>query len=303
MKNISLRHRQILKAILLLMAVLLAMMSVNAIRVAALSPKGSLTVLLENKREEPISGMQVLLCKIADFDGYEYLPSMELASSGISIDGILSSPDDYTARSVRDYIVQHDVTAKETISLNGKAFFSDLDQGIWLAYCAEEQAYTFEPFLVFIPYTINGEMSLDLVSSPKTDDALYPSRNVYVVKKWEDKNNVAKTRPSDITVELLRDGEVLESVILNEGNGWAHTFNALPKEGAYTVREVPVTDYKTQIDGDAMNGYVITNTYIGEKLPQTGQIWIPVILIALCGVGCIVLGVMQMGKRKKNDGK
>ena len=93
-----------------------------------------------------------------------------------------------------------------------------------------------------------------------------------VEKVWNDNNNAAKKRPSEITVQLLRQAEgsdaveTVDSVVLNEKNEWKHTFDKLllaNKEGkAYTYRVI-----ESKVDSYASDvvlidkTFVITNTY------------------------------------------
>ena len=62
-------------------------------------------------------------------------------------------------------------------------------------------------------------------------------------------------------------------------------------------------DYTVQYSGDMENGFIITNSYNGEKLPQTGQYWWPIILISIAGVGFITLGIieLELSKNGKKD--
>ena len=101
-----------------------------------------------------------------------------------------------------------------------------------------------------------------------------------------------------MSVELLNGKKVVSSVELCEENGWAHTFLGIAKNGDYSVREKAVENYKADYSGDETNGFIITNTYAGEKLPQAGQYWWPIILIAVAGLCFIVLGVYEIGAKK-----
>ncbi|MBQ9037493.1 MAG: Cna B-type domain-containing protein [Erysipelotrichaceae bacterium] len=84
--------------------------------------------------------------------------------------------------------------------------------------------------------------------------------DITVVKKWEDNENGNETRPSAITVNLLADGESVETVRLSENDEWQYTFEGMPKyskgnEITYTVTEEPVEAYETSV-----KDFVITNT-------------------------------------------
>ncbi len=95
-----------------------------------------------------------------------------------------------------------------------------------------------------------------------------PVTEVPVEKVWDDSSNVDQLRPASITVKLLADGEDAgEALTLSDSNNWKGTFTDLPvydadgNEIAYTVEEVNVEGYTTDITGDAGTGYVITNTH------------------------------------------
>ena len=95
---------------------------------------------------------------------------------------------------------------------------------------------------------------------------------VTVTKVW--KNDSKTDRPESVTVELLRNGAVCDTVQLSDSNDWTHTFADLPVEdedGApyeYTAKEVSVPGYTTQITGDAEEGFIITNTKEADPDPS-----------------------------------
>lgn len=97
-----------------------------------------------------------------------------------------------------------------------------------------------------------------------------------VEKIWDDNENQDGKRPDEITVKLLADGEVLQTVKLTAKNEWKYVFKDLDIEKIvdengvevtekikYTIEEVKVADYETAIDGSgsATEGFVITNKH------------------------------------------
>lgn len=85
--------------------------------------------------------------------------------------------------------------------------------------------------------------------------------SVPVEKKW------VGPAAEKATVRLLADGEDAgQSIELNESNGWKGSFKGLPKysesgsEVRYTVAEVPVEGYSSEVTGDAERGFTVTNT-------------------------------------------
>lgn len=94
--------------------------------------------------------------------------------------------------------------------------------------------------------------------------------NIEGVKTWADNDDQDGMRPESITINLLKNGEVIETITVTEDDGWAWAFTNLPKyeaEGVsinYTVTENAVEDYSTEIDG-----YNITNTHTPAKTSVT----------------------------------
>ena len=264
----------------------------------AAEEKGIISVTLEDKNKNKINDVTVYLCQVAELNNHGYYPTTAFESSGISISGFINSPDESSAKSVTDYIKSNQIEVLSSASKNGKATFSDLALGIWVVFCDEESKYTFNPYIVFLPYESGGKRYYEVSSSPKIKDNKPGEISIYVVKKWDDKNNAAKKRPDSVNIELLNGSEVVLAAKLSESNGWSHTFTGVSKDGNYSVREKTVANYKANYSGDMANGFVVTNTYNGEKLPQTGQYWWPIILIAIAGAGFIALGVYEVGVKK-----
>ncbi len=260
--------------------------------------RGIISVTLEDKNKKPVNDMQVHLCQIAQLSQSGYYPTAGFENSGISISGIVNAPNAATAKAVAEYVKGKDIPTLSQPTEGGVAYFSDLALGIWLVYCGEDEKYTFNPYIVLLPYATANSFVYEIHSTPKLENSAPNKTNIYVIKKWNDKNNAPKKRPNSVTIELLNGSNVVATKELNEENGWAHTFLELPKDGNYTVREQAVAHYKADYSGDAVNGFVVTNTYDGEKLPQTGQYRWPILFIAIAGVCFVLLGVYEIGVKK-----
>lgn len=92
---------------------------------------------------------------------------------------------------------------------------------------------------------------------------------VPVRKDWSDSDNQDGLRPDGITVNLLKNGEVVDSAVLNAGNNWYHEFavdgNA-SDANAYSVAEASAPDGYTKSDAVIKDGiFVITNTHETAK--------------------------------------
>ncbi len=91
--------------------------------------------------------------------------------------------------------------------------------------------------------------------------------SVDVSKTWDDQDDQDGKRPKDVTVKLLADKEDTgKTLTLDKDNGWKGTFSNLDKyngesEIAYTIEEVKVDGYTTEVTGSADKGYTIKNTH------------------------------------------
>ncbi|MBP3427547.1 MAG: Cna B-type domain-containing protein [Clostridia bacterium] len=116
----------------------------------------------------------------------------------------------------------------------------------------------------------NCDMKFNLL--PKYEAAEVGLDVVSVNKIWDTDEGIKK--PNDITVELLKDGTVVNSATLAESNNWHHTFGNLTK-GSYSVREADsnlfyevITESKTET---IANCWVFTDA---ANLKDNPKIWI-----------------------------
>ncbi len=112
-------------------------------------------------------------------------------------------------------------------------------------------------------YTITNSHTPEKISLP-------------VTKSWDDNEDQDGARPTSITVVLVaNDVETETTLILNEENNWTGSFTELDKfkegkEIVYTVKELPVTGYTTEITPLTDGGYNITNSHTPETTSISG---------------------------------
>ena len=92
--------------------------------------------------------------------------------------------------------------------------------------------------------------------------------SVSVTKKWIGKEGTAAK------IHLYAGNTEVDSVTLNTGNNWKHTFAGLEKykdgkEIKYMIKEDAIANYKIDISGDAASGFTVKNT-------NTEKITVPV---------------------------
>ena len=122
-----------------------------------------------------------------------------------------------------------------------------------------------------IPNT--AHYSIDVANQGKYKDesntvTVKPKETSLKVKKtWDDKDNSSK-RPKTITVKLLQDGKELREATLDAEFGWEYEFTGLEADREYTVEEVPVNYYVTEVRGNAEEGFELIN-HTRPWLPET----------------------------------
>ena len=99
-------------------------------------------------------------------------------------------------------------------------------------------------------------------------------------KTWVDFDNKDKTRPEEITVNLLANGTEVQEVKVTEATNWTYEFTNLPKydkagnEIAYTITEEEVKGYETEIRGTNITNTLITTEVEGNKVwSDYNNIW------------------------------
>jgi len=190
-----------------------------------------------------------------------------------------------------------------------------LAQGLYLvlgsAHTQGNYIYTTEPFMVLLPALdkeANGWV-YEVTVSPKQSSRPVPEEPLddtvarKVLKVWKDEG-LEKERPREIIVQLLQDGQVLDTVTLNAANNWRYTWEELKDYYHYTVVEKEPENYLVTVTQEGIT-FVVTNTYDGPNspytpgnlgnstLPQTGQYWWPVPVLFAAGLLFVVFGLMR----------
>lgn len=206
-------------------------------------------------------------------------------------------------------------TASGTTDAAGNLSFEGLETGLYLVLGTQVTVgnfvYTAVPFFVCIPTEDmeNNVWNYSPVVFPKsTVEELPPIEEKItqkVLKQWDDKGYENK-RPEKITVDLLCDGKVYDTVELSKANNWAYTWTDLEKDHTWTVAEKTVEGYTVTLTKTGVT-FMLTNkikptTPPGPKpptpLPQTGLLWWPVPILLGAGILCVLIAIL----RKKSAG-
>ena len=259
---------------------------------------GSIKITLTEKEENiAIEGAELGLYHIADagekdhnliFNYTENYKECTADLSNLTIDGLTDKITKCTKDKTPDYT--------KTTNEKGKLKFKDLKLGLYLVKQETQvKGYSnIDSYLVMIPKVIDNKWTYDITSEPKTE--IYKTMDIKVVKVWNKQNEKTKL-PEYVTIALLKNGETIDTVKLNKDNNWTHTWLDIEKSDKYTVEEINIPEGYTATYKNEEYTYIVTNT---DKLPQTGQLKWPILILSITGMLFIIVGIYEM-KRETNE--
>ncbi|AXU11247.1 Cna B-type domain-containing protein [Parvimonas micra] len=155
-------------------------------------------------------------------------------------------------------------------AVNGwKGSFDNLDEykaGKKIQYSIEEEDVG-NGYSGFIAQTSNTEFNVINKREPE-------KTFVEGTKTWNDKDNQDGKRPTEITINLLKNGTKIASKKVTKADGWKWKFENLDKyesgkEINYTIAEEKVEGYTTEV-----KGYDVKNSYTpGKTSLQVTKAW------------------------------
>lgn len=242
-----------------------SLFSVGASAVS-LDKNGSISITcLDRVTKEPVSGAVFRLYYIADaFEengnlGYKYTD--EFKDSGMDMGNFT---DAYLPVHLMAYAMLQNIPCSEkTTASNGYAVFNDLRPGAYLVVPvgAIEGYLRPSPFIALVPMqdSVTNQWVYDIDASPKveadkggTEERTYIS----VKKQWQ---GTAK-HPDSIEVTLLKDGMVMQTVILSAENNWYYRWDDLDKNHSWNVVESKVPQGYTVSYSISQMTVIITNS-------------------------------------------
>lgn len=243
------------------------------------------------------------------------LLSGEFRDYPVLINGQSASSLQLAANTLYAYAQRDQISPIQVAATNqsGRTAFSSLSRGLYLVAAQpcniDGILYQTQPQLIAV--------TDDLIMEAKCEAQEEPTQpqTISVLKKWADTGYESK-RPESVSVSLVRDGEVLETVTLNAQNNWRHTWTDLEPGWEWAVAEDCPDQFAVtlQREGDT---FVLTNTRTvfpqdpppptvpqtgshAPAIPQTGLVWWPVLALLAAGILLIVAGVKLRRKERKD---
>ncbi len=246
----------------------------------------------------------------------------------------------YIARDKKEPFLSGNTDTKSRVEFDG------LSKGVYLltGSSSEQNGERYSPMPMIVVFYGDEDENFPVVIKYEKEQ-IQNTKDISVLKIWEDNNS--KERPDKISVQLLKNGNIYESVILNEENNWRYQWKALDGSAEWTLTEKSVPDnYTVKISGDS-DDFVVTNTAytedepsvssedensqpinpestpkssfetpnsspnvsspssnpnqsvmgaVLEKLPQTGQLNMPILILLPAGLVLIIIGVVRRKK-------
>lgn len=317
MNNRTAKHR-IIMALCCMFALMLATIGLSApaataatnITASGTTAEGSLTVTYQYQ-EAALNNADISLYRLADWSAKGgYTPTGDFANhTAYPVDWDILNADQQILRdfanTMAGYIAVNKPAAENTLKTDsaGVATFNQLSDGLYLAIVAPYQGNVLTcqtaAMLVALP-NVHKEAAEQRTLSiePKADCAVPPTTTISVTKVWKDKNSAK--RPESVTMNLLQDGKIYDSIMLNNANDWKYTWKGLQSKHEYTVVEANVPgNYTTLVDREN-NDYTVTNTAkTGSAKTGASVAIIAVIVVVLAAAGIAITVVV----RKKNTTK
>lgn len=288
------KNRLLNYIVILLVFSLLGITSISAnSNIIDISKKGSLDISLSTNDGEVIKGAEITIYKVADAT----IENLNLVFKNLPETDACKLDDENITNSMVECIKNTNVKRETSITdVEGKASFINLDLGLYLVVQTNKvKGFSkIDPYLVMIPEEIDNMWVYDIESMPKTQ--IYNTIDIEVIKIWN-KQNESNKLPDEVTIQLLKSGEVIDTIKLNKNNNWTYTWLDIEKSDEYTVEEINIPNGYTATYKNEGYTFIVTNT---DKLPQTGQLKWPIVVLFSSGILFIIVAIYDM-KREENE--
>ena len=222
--------------------------------------------LICRKDETILTGMQWNLYRIGERSGNSFKLTGDFAGYPIDMSSITEENVEQTAKTLESYAVADGIApinSGET-GENGELTFSGLSSGLYLAVgrTLKVGSKYYVPSSLLLEAS-DKDVSFSYDAYPKFFYAtLGNTIGSYTVRKvWVNDSADNAAHPTYVTVDLYCNGELNDTVTLNEENNWEYRWKELDPTNNWHVaeRDIPV-DYTVIIDFNSTQ-YLIKNSY------------------------------------------
>lgn len=228
-----------------------------------------------------ISGARFDLYRVADVDRYTHMTlTEEFAGYPIVFDDADQESWQQMALTLKGYVKRDQLTpfvsgetAGDGVLTFGESEEKPLMPGLYLVVGSRrsigDDVYSTAPFMLFLPgkdetlnawdYTVSVLPKHEKEFNPADDpDDRFITRKV--VKVWDDKG-YETIRPESVTVQLLRDEEIADTVTLTQENNWRYAWDHLSPDHEWLVVEKEIKNYAVTVT-QTNSVFFVSNKYV-----------------------------------------
>lgn len=193
---------------------------------------------------------------------------------------VLGSTADWLDRAatLESYVLRDKLpaTAQAVTDEDGVASFTGLQSGLYLILGEryQREGFFYTPVSCFLSLPNSYDRGLTWVSQvsarmkfSETPDTSGQTLQRHALKVWHDEGHEDQ-RPQKVTVDLLRDGEVFDTVDLSAGNNWRCDWTDLDGASEWRLVEREVENYIPVVTQEGIT-FLVTNTYKAKPIPPT----------------------------------
>lgn len=312
------------KLLITLLVVVLCFSSLPVYAAVDLDVKGCIKIsALDRESETPIDRAAFRVYRFAKAsavsDSVHFTYTSDFVDSGMDMGNFSDSylPVHLTAYANANALSYTEKAADDT----GTVTFDQLPCGAYLVVPVSiADGYLIpSPFIVSIPTKDekNGTWAYQIHATPKIeDDTTTDTTYIAVKKQWRDNG----TTPNSVTVSLIKDSIVVDTVSLNAQNNWYYKWDQLDQghawhvvetdvpagyEVSYAASQMTVTITNTRTDNTTTTTPTnpTTSTTKPDQLVQTGQLNWPIPILLIVGLLLISLSwsLLNFGHKEEEN--
>lgn len=199
--------------------------------------------------EEKLDGAVFHVYRLGEVKGNRIIPNDTFSPYRINLDVSDTEKMTSLAYTVSAYILRDDITPlyTDTSDKNGIVDFDGaaFETGAYIIMADKhrqnESTYFCDPTLFILPYGNKDTVIIKPKYEVIPDNTETVSVSYKVLKAWLG-TDYGGEKPVEIEVELLRDGDIYDTVVLNESNNWRFQWDDLSAFYHWTVAEKYVVD-------------------------------------------------------------
>ena len=338
-----LKFHRYFKAVLCTLSTVMLLLTGVMFTAFAETVTGTLTLYCRTE-EITLSGMNWNVYRVGSRTGSGFVLDGDFSDYQVDLSDLSTDSGRKTAaKTLENYAILDGIFPTDfgRTDENGIKKFEGLIPGLYLISGNELEIgnTTYTPSTLLIEINSEGDpVNIDaypkIISSVENPEELidYSAKGFW---RTEDGEDIVDASP--IKIEIYRNNELFDTVILDENNNWTHNWKGSPDD-EWRIKEVDVPDNITVIYDSNERQFVVVNTPKTEKppvttttttittseetttttvkttltttkkkndnkIPQTGQLWWPVPLLGLMGLVFIAIGlrICSLEKNESNE--